>query len=898
MFESFLNPGFLAAGAALVSLPIIIHLINRMRFRRVRWAAMEFLLKSQKRNRRRLILEQLLLLALRCLLILLVVVLVSRYLGFSFAFLQPQNTLHVVLVDDTLSTSDHWIEDGQPRDSFRLGKDLIVKEIARNAAQARTTQRLVLILLSEPGTIRFDQRLNDQSIQELQTALADLQPTALRIELASGVEAAKAIFDGSPQDRHVLHVVSDFRQRDWAEPDGAALTRAVATVARDGARVNLVDISHPFRTEVLKTPLYHDNLAVVDLRPETRISPKDTPVQFTVTVANHGASERKNVRVNVKVNGIDRLEASVTTNVPAGGTRTEIFQVALDQLGFNQVTANLENEDVGLNGDNTRYAVVDVRKQVPVLIVDGDPATGLKERGDTFHVQTLLTAAKGFQVFPRAVNELEQANLEQYAAIYLLNVRDFSDKAQRNLENYVREGGSVAFFLGPRVNPDFYSKKLYADGKGIFPAPLADRPNPPLSEPEADPNLFDQQLKIFVRDESNPIFADVWQPKVRSIFSFLPIRRYYPVNRRAWNRDPGRVHELVTLPNQRAVRDYAAQAQELLDAIRQAAEDPKNARYRPALDRHQRTVQNTLVGDKPLYELANALEAMLKDRGEPDDPDKPNLVALWNQPELQRLRARVEQFRETVQLGDPLVITSTFGKGRVVAFLTTAGLAWNGWAGSSIASPTYPVVMLELQKYLTSGQGETSLTVGAPLEIQLDSVRYDTKMHRYFVPEQRDAGTAQAAGTPATTGPVDLKEQIGQTTSGRVRFAFNEARRPGMYLFEFSRLADENNPGAAQRIEQRAYVFNVDPAESELKRAPQDELERVANGVRVLKPNSGWGAELANRQSDLSESVWFYLIILLVLMAEQALAVRLSYHVGGGEPVPAAGVVRPGASAA
>ena len=76
MFE-FLNPGFLAAGAALISVPIIIHLINRMRFRRVRWAAMEFLLKSQRRNRRRLIIEQILLLALRCLLVLLVVVLVS-----------------------------------------------------------------------------------------------------------------------------------------------------------------------------------------------------------------------------------------------------------------------------------------------------------------------------------------------------------------------------------------------------------------------------------------------------------------------------------------------------------------------------------------------------------------------------------------------------------------------------------------------------------------------------------------------------------------------------------------------------------------------------------------------------------------------------------------------------
>src|SRR6185312_12506896 len=58
MLDLFANPGFLAAGGALVSAPIIIHLINRMRFKRLRWAAMEFLLKAQKRTRKRLIIEK------------------------------------------------------------------------------------------------------------------------------------------------------------------------------------------------------------------------------------------------------------------------------------------------------------------------------------------------------------------------------------------------------------------------------------------------------------------------------------------------------------------------------------------------------------------------------------------------------------------------------------------------------------------------------------------------------------------------------------------------------------------------------------------------------------------------------------------------------------------------
>src|SRR5579872_4244561 len=105
--ELFLHPWYMAAGGALVSAPIIIHLINRMRFRRIRWAAMEFLLKSQKRNRRRLIIEQLILLALRCFLVVLAGLLVARWVGNMGTVLSGQyGTVHFIVLDDTLSMND------------------------------------------------------------------------------------------------------------------------------------------------------------------------------------------------------------------------------------------------------------------------------------------------------------------------------------------------------------------------------------------------------------------------------------------------------------------------------------------------------------------------------------------------------------------------------------------------------------------------------------------------------------------------------------------------------------------------------------------------------------------------------------------------------------------------
>src|ERR1700694_3894040 len=103
MFELFLNPANMRIGGALISAPILIHLINRMRFKRVRWAAMEFLLKSQKRNRRKLIIEQLILLMLRCLLVLLVGLLLGRLrLGGDTG----QKAFHFVVMGDPPQTGD------------------------------------------------------------------------------------------------------------------------------------------------------------------------------------------------------------------------------------------------------------------------------------------------------------------------------------------------------------------------------------------------------------------------------------------------------------------------------------------------------------------------------------------------------------------------------------------------------------------------------------------------------------------------------------------------------------------------------------------------------------------------------------------------------------------------
>ncbi|MBV9122939.1 MAG: hypothetical protein JO112_06265, partial [Planctomycetes bacterium] len=129
-------------------------------------------------------------------------------------------------------------------------------------------------------------------------------------------------------------------------------------------------------------------------------------------------------------------------------------------------------------------------------------------------------------------------------------------------------------------------------------------------------------------------------------------------------------------------------------------------------------------------------------------------------------------------------------------------------------------------------------------------------------------------------------------------FHFDQAERPGVYLLEVPQRGEEN---AQPRSDWWAYAVNVDtPNESDLKRASQTELERAAPGVRLFPTPSGAPIVEPQRRTDLSESGWFYLLFLIVLVAEQALAVHLSFHLKGGavEAVPGRTAEAPAAASA
>ncbi len=928
MASWFLNPVFFWIGIGAISLPILIHLINRMRYRRIRWAAMEFLLKSQKRNRRRLIIEQLILLALRCALVVLAGLLVARFVGAIWEGEKP--TSHLIIVDDTLSMGDHWKDQGLDLTSLDTAKKM-VKDLAKKSMQTRAPQHLHFYRLSdclagEPKPA-VDGRLNEEKLAELNKYLEDKDPkagaTAMHVSPLVALHTAAKILATDPDEKKIFYFFSDFRDRDWSGPQADKLADAITDLTKLNVQVKMVDVANPTRGEMRQVLQNHDNLAVTELRPESRVAPLDIPLQFTVTVHNYSNSEKKNVRVTIKADGFERSEGSLTMFSLPPGPSSQTFQIGFNQEGFHEVTANIEPEEVGLQADNMRYAVIEVKKQVPILVIDGDGLNGQKRPGGTYFLQNLFSAAKGYQVVPRPLDELNKPTLAEFPCIFLVNVnaKDLGEKAIKNLEKYVQDGGGVAFFMGPRVQPGEYNRLLYRDGQGLFPAPLEARPTEARQDPgEKIMRALTQLPSIYIRNEQHPMFVELYKEdkerQINKFFPYLSIEKYYAIPRGRWNKTENQ-DELITLPNRQSLDTYKAEAQSLIDEMNKLAQDDKNKTYRVGLERYWRNIRDGLGGKYDhLFQLATDLDRLLRDPGDSTKADQPNLVEFWNEPEQKDLRRRLEQLRDRVQFGDPLAVSNKFGKGRVVAVLTAVGMApggggpdseaWNDWPGGP-AAPTFVVLMQALQKYLTSAGDESSLVVGSPFELKLDTTRYEPRIHRFFQerppePPQKEDEQLPELELAKRQGLADLGEQQPESSSTKEvsHFLFQDARQPGTYVFHLYPRAE---PGARAKPETRAIVYNVDTeGESDLKRTGRESLERSAPdrasqiGTVALHGPDNPPVE-KERKTDLSEMPWFYLIILVVLVVEQALAVHLSFHLKGGETaLPAA--ARPQTTAA
>lgn len=532
-----------AAGAA--SVPVIIHLLNRRRFRIVNWAAMRFLLAAQKKNARKLRIEQVLLLLLRMLLLILLVVAMasvtpwgdrfwSKTLPESFATSTPagRRTHRIILIDGSFSMSATSGDSSSFERARQLAQGIIQK--------GQSGDGISVILMA--GTVRpvVPEVLSEVS-DDKEYALSELGALQLphgNSDLEGAVEALTKLLEKSPSKfvQKEVYFLTDLRESTWNLPQSGHLQTAFEKI-REQARTIVVDVGQEMTHNLAVTQIQlKEDLALAgqSSRVEVQVRAFGTklPAETGVALFLGKASDQ----VDGKPPQLEEYQKTTLKNLRAEHN-SATFLVTFPEEGKYVLEARLPADSLPV--DDRRRIVLDVRKEINVLLVNGHPqpvdprnphkqSTGklasaiaphegpqnrrpdgqLPIRTTTLTASEFLDAGKG--------------DLTKYDCVFLCDVPFLSSKQRTRLETHLKQRGGLVVFLGPHVQINSYNELFRRDGTGVLPAELLGISPPATTSPYT--------LTFDTTATNQPPLTGFRRQSEQAALKSAPFTRYYKVN--------------------------------------------------------------------------------------------------------------------------------------------------------------------------------------------------------------------------------------------------------------------------------------------------------------------------------------------------------------------------------
>lgn len=486
----FLNPAVLF-GLLAASIPVLIHLLNLRKLKRIEFSTLAFLKELQKNKIRKIKLKQWLLLALRVLIILFLVT----------AFARP--TLKGVAIGGTTSaakTTAVFILDNTPsmsvvdaKGSYLNQAKAAIKELLN---QLQEGDDAALLLVSEP---------NNNDVKTT-TNLADFQKQvdAVKISDESGmlnsavVKAAK-ILSASQNFNKEVYIFSDFQQGRLA---GKGDLSNLSQLLNDKVRIYSFDYAGK--------DVY--NAGIDDFKLNTQIFEKDKPVSFNVTVTNYSSQSISNLVVSLFINGERSAQQSVSLG--AGESRIITMEASVNSTGFINAFAEIEDDEI--MQDNRRYINFYIPQETPVIIFSDEP-------DDAKFVNIALSAGNGestLKVVNKSLNQIAAVDLTQYNVVVIIgsSFANGSIGGLDRLKSYLTTGGGI--FIMPGSNSTLNSFQQLTSVMGI--------PSP--AQAAGTVNSVSNPVRFDKVDFTHPVFSDLYSNNVKKAVESPDVYYHFKIN--------------------------------------------------------------------------------------------------------------------------------------------------------------------------------------------------------------------------------------------------------------------------------------------------------------------------------------------------------------------------------
>ncbi len=470
MALQFLQPGLLW-GAALLLVPLIIHLLNRRRYLRKSWAAMEFLLAAFKRVRRRVRLENLLLLLLRCAIPVLLALALARPIvggGSPLAGLAQAARHHVIVVDATLSNSQKPKAGPRPITRARV----LVEKYLRRLASKGDFHKVSLIRVDSSARLVLEGETRMDRALEAVSRLC--RPGFGAASLVKGLELAREV-GNDPAARPLFTVFTDLQRNALGlEPKEAAATDPFALAMADLSKLS----GDPVVIVDTGPDAPPPNAGILSLEVSDPVVVKGLTLEVRARIKNWSGKELRALQVVFSLDGQRR--PSDVVDVPPGGTAEAVSRFSILKKGPHWIRASLPGD--ALPGDDKRWLALVARDRVKILFADGRPNKDFLLSAAGYMARVLDPTGEeeipGVSLFrSTVVDSLDFAagrvNMDAYDVVALVDVDRLPPATADRLADFVRSGGGLLAVPGEKSEPAAWNLRLTGPGaQGPLPVRL------------------------------------------------------------------------------------------------------------------------------------------------------------------------------------------------------------------------------------------------------------------------------------------------------------------------------------------------------------------------------------------------------------------------------------------
>ena len=477
----FLNPAVLL-GLLAATIPIIIHLFNLRKLKKIEFSTLAFLKELQKNKIRKIKLKQWILLALRVLIILFVVLAFARPTLQSIQIggtTSAAKTTAIFILDDTFSMS---VVD-QKGSYFNQGKEIIKQIIL----QLQEGDEVGLILVSNPTnenklTTNFSEFIKNLDMLNLSYSTGDLN--------FSIIKAAQLISESKNFNKEI-YVISDF-QKNKINDEKAQ--NDLSELLNDKVRLYSFDLADK---DIF-------NLSIDDLEINNQIFEIDKPISFSITITNNSKQDVNSGVVSLFMN--NERSAQKSFDVASGQSAIVDIEATPKTTGFIVVVAEIETDEI--EQDNKRFASIFIPEKISVGLF-------AENQNDLIFVDLALqTAGEGKYLIERKnINLLTSQQLSKYQTI-IISANNVSNGIEQ-LKDFVNNGGGLILF--PSSNPDAvsFNRTLTQLGLGNAQAFVG------------KVNGSDIKINFDKTDFGHPVFQNIFKSDDKKKYESPELNAYY-----------------------------------------------------------------------------------------------------------------------------------------------------------------------------------------------------------------------------------------------------------------------------------------------------------------------------------------------------------------------------------